>query len=93
MPNTSTKTSDHLSMRDQTERVLSETRELGSVAAAVASDQLDAAKEKGRRILTRTKDESQRYADSVESYVVENPMRSLLVAAGVGAALVLLLKR
>jgi ElaB/YqjD/DUF883 family membrane-anchored ribosome-binding protein len=80
-------------MRDQTERVLSETRELGSVAAARGFGPARCGQGKGRRILTRTKDESQRYADSVESYVVENPMRSLLVAAGVGAALVLLLKR
>jgi ElaB/YqjD/DUF883 family membrane-anchored ribosome-binding protein len=98
MTNISSKTitptsSDHASLREQTGRVLSEARELGSVAAAATSDQFDHAKEKGRELLSRTKDEGQRACDSVESYVREYPMRSLLCAVGVGAALMIILKR
>jgi ElaB/YqjD/DUF883 family membrane-anchored ribosome-binding protein len=97
MPNSTSKTpssSDHAaSLREQTGRVFSEARELGSVAAAATSDQIDHAKEKGRELFSRTKEESQKACDSVEDFVRENPMRSLLCAAGIGAAVVLLLKR
>jgi ElaB/YqjD/DUF883 family membrane-anchored ribosome-binding protein len=96
MPNTSTKAftdTPHGALREQTERVLSEARELGSVAAHATSEKLDTAKERGRALLSRTKDESLKARDGLEDIVRSHPMRSLLIAAGVGAVLAVMFRR
>jgi ElaB/YqjD/DUF883 family membrane-anchored ribosome-binding protein len=52
---------------------------------ARGSEVLDTVKEKGGEVLSETKERAVRAKDGFGDYVAENPFKSVLIAAGIGA--------
>ncbi len=69
-------------LRSQTETVREDLRELGRVTKDVAQEKLGVARKEVRE-----------YEDQLLNYVRERPVKSLLIAGGVGLALGILLSR
>ena len=69
-------------LRSQTEAVREDLRELGRVTRDVAQEKLGVARKEVRE-----------YEDQLLKYVRERPVKSLLIAGGVGLALGILLSR
>ena len=65
---------------------------IGRVAGAV-EDRYDGLKEAARDSYDHGKAAAQQYEAAVETYVQEQPLKSLLIAAGVGILLGLLIRR
>ena len=84
---------DHATLRRQTERVMSEVRELGHVAKSSTNDALGHAKQRGREVLTDAREQSRELVDRTNGYVQEHPLRSLAGAAAVGSVIALLIRR
>jgi len=63
-------------------------RQVGERARAYASDSIDAA----RNAALDLRDRSQRAVDSTRGYVRDEPVKSLLIAAAVGAAVIALVE-
>jgi len=83
-------------MSEQTGKIAQDVRELGSMAIGSASEALesvkergsemfDSVKERGGEVLEDTKDRLGRAKDGFGDYVAENPFKSVLIAAGIGA--------
>ncbi len=84
------------SLAEHTSKVVDDVRELGSAAMASASDALGAAKQKGSEAVDHARERGQqlmekgragveRSRDQMMECVAENPFKSVLIAAGVGA--------
>ena len=58
-----------------------------------ASEYLDAGREKASEYYEMSKAKAQEWEHSVEEYIREKPLQSVLIAAGVGAVLGFLLRR
>ena len=61
-------------------------REMGTLAK-------EAAREKAQEIYTRGREKTKQWEEGLESFVREQPVKSLLIAAGVGIALGILMRR
>jgi ElaB/YqjD/DUF883 family membrane-anchored ribosome-binding protein len=83
-------------MGEQTSKIAADVRELGSMAIGTAgealenvkargSEVLETVKEKGSEVLSETRDRAVRAKDGFGDYVAENPFKSVLIAAGIGA--------
>lgn len=81
------------SLGEQTHKVAEDVRELGSIAMATAGDALTAAKERGGELVEKGGQRVKRARDGVEGYVKENPFKSVLFAASLGALLGYTLRR
>ena len=80
-------------LRQQAGRVRTEVQALGTVARTSARDAVGRLKERGSEVLGEGRERLQRAEDGFEQYVAENPFRSVLIAAGVGALLGFALRR
>lgn len=69
-------------LRSQTEAVREDLRELGKITKDVATEQLDVARKEVKQM-----------EDHLLTYVREKPVKSLLIAGGVGLVLGVLLAR
>lgn len=70
---------------EQTRKVAEDVRELGSMAMAGAGEALAGARETAEEALARGKASLGKARDGFEGYVAENPFKSILIAAGIGA--------
>jgi ElaB/YqjD/DUF883 family membrane-anchored ribosome-binding protein len=97
-----TATTDEL--RQQARAVKEDLRGLGRAAKDVAqeklagakqkaSDALDTGKQKTAGYYQRSKERASAVGDQVENYIREKPLKSVLIAAGVGLGLGVLLSR
>ena len=77
---------------EQTGRVAADVRELGSIALSNAGDALTSVKERGNELLEKGKERYEDAKDGLGTYVGENPLKSVLIAAGVGALIGYLLR-
>jgi ElaB/YqjD/DUF883 family membrane-anchored ribosome-binding protein len=84
MSNGTSKSSDQF--REAAAMAREDLREMGTLAK-------DAAREKAQDIYERSREKGREWGDGLETYVREQPMRSLLIAAGVGLALGFLMRR
>ena len=69
-------------LRNQTDTVREDLRELGRITKDVAQEKLGVARKEARE-----------YEDQLLNYVREKPVKSILIAGGVGLALGILLSR
>ena len=85
-----------VSAREQTSKVAEDVRELGNMAVSGATDALrtvkergneaiEKAKERGQQVLEKGKERAGEAKEGFELYVMENPFKSVLIAAGIGA--------
>lgn len=83
-------------MGEQTGKIAEDVRELGSMALGSASEALESvktrgaqvlenAKERGGEVLEETRERYEHAKDGFGNYVAENPFKSVLIAAGIGA--------
>ena len=86
------------SLAEHTSKVVEDVRELGSAALTSASDALGAAKQKGseavdharetgHKLMEKGREGVERTREQMMDCVAENPFKSMLIAAGVGALL------
>jgi ElaB/YqjD/DUF883 family membrane-anchored ribosome-binding protein len=84
------------SLGEQTSKVAEDVRELGNLAVSGATDALrtvkergneaiEKAKERGQQVLEKGKERAGQAREGFELYVMENPFKSVLIAAGIGA--------
>lgn len=82
-------------LREQAAKVSHEVRELGGVARAGAESTIHSAKqagekalenarERGEELLEKGRDRVTSMSDGLRQYVSENPLQSLVIAAGIG---------
>lgn len=81
---------------EQTGKVAEEVRELGNMALAGAGDVLKSARERGSEVVEKVRERGSQVLekgrervtearDGFEVYVAENPFKTVLIAAGIGA--------
>ncbi len=70
---------------EQTSKVAEEVRELGNIALSSAGEALQSVKERGGEVLEKGKERAGAAREGFEGYVSENPFKSVLIAAGIGA--------
>lgn len=81
------------SLSEQSHRVVSEVQELGRVALDNAGHAAAKLKEKGGEALEHGRENAVKAKGQFDRVVADNPMKSVLIAAGVGAALGFMLSR
>jgi len=91
-------------LRRQAKAVKEDLRELGHTAKEVAREKLGEAKQKAAGVVDeskqrtaeyyqRGKQEAARFEDQVETYIRENPLKSVMIATGLGVVLGMFLSR
>lgn len=80
-------------LRDQSRRVMSDVKTLGTIATDSVGAGAHRLKERGLEMLDGGKETIARYRGQVKKYVAANPLKSLLIAVGVGTVLGLALRR
>jgi ElaB/YqjD/DUF883 family membrane-anchored ribosome-binding protein len=91
-----TKTADTPSrerLREQAAAVKEDVRELGRVAKEVSQEKLRETKQTAGEYIAKGRKKAGEFEDSVVSYIRDNPVKSVLMAAGAGALLGFLLSR
>lgn len=81
------------SFAEQSGRVVDEAQELGRVALHSASEAATHLREKGHDALEAGRDRAVKAKGQFDHIVAENPLKSVLIAAGVGAVLGYMLSR
>jgi ElaB/YqjD/DUF883 family membrane-anchored ribosome-binding protein len=81
------------SFGEQSSRVADEVQELGRVGLASASEAASTLKERGARALELGREKAQAAKGKFEDVVSENPIKSVLIAVGVGVLLGYALRR
>jgi ElaB/YqjD/DUF883 family membrane-anchored ribosome-binding protein len=75
------------SFGEQSSRVADEVQELGRVALSNAGEAAANLKEKGQHALEVGRDKAKKAKSQFDDVVAENPMKSVLIALGVGVVL------
>lgn len=70
---------------EQTHKVAEDVRELGNIALGTAGEALNTVKERGSKALEKGKERAGEAREGFEEYVAENPFKTVLIAAGIGA--------
>ena len=80
-------------LRDSAKEVKENLRELGSQVRDTATQQYEQLREQASDYYQQGRDRAMEMEQSLEQYVQEKPIQSLLIAAGVGMLLGILWKR
>lgn len=80
------------SFTQQSGKLAEDVRELGHIAVDSASKAVRTAKERGGRSLEQGRERAVAAGRGVGSFVLENPVPSVLIAVGIGALLALVLR-
>ena len=87
-------TSGHVrTVGEQSRRVLRDVRELGSAAVDTFGRSAQRLRRRGREVLAAGRERAMEAETELERYVGQHPIRSLLVAVGIGALIGLALRR
>jgi ElaB/YqjD/DUF883 family membrane-anchored ribosome-binding protein len=93
---TATKASDVPStarLKEQAATVKDDVRELGRLTKEVSQEKLREARQTAGEYVSKGRERAGELEDSVVTYVRDNPVKSVLMAAGAGALLAFLLSR
>ena len=80
-------------LSEQSAKVMEDVKELGHAALGQAEEALHEARLRGRELADSGRERMVDARQDLESYVRTHPMKSLLIAAGVGSLLSLLIRR
>ena len=80
-------------LRDKASEVATNLRDMGSQVRDAASEQYQNIKESATEYYQAGRDKAVQWENQIEEYVREQPIKSLLMAAGVGILLGILWKR
>lgn len=81
------------SFGEQSSRVAEEAQELGRTALSTASEAATTLREKGRHALEAGREKAKHAKEQMDHVVAENPMKSVLIALGVGVLIGYVLHR
>lgn len=73
-----------------TDKILTPAKDVADAAMERGAEKLEGARERVRGLYNKTRDRAAEFEGQMEDYVKDNPMRSVLIAVGVGAGLGLL---
>ena len=85
MINPQTQTRQNLT--DAGGKVARDVQELGSLAADSVADTVGKLKEQGRELLSQGKESAKKAEAQLERFIGDHPIKSILIAVGVGALL------
>jgi ElaB/YqjD/DUF883 family membrane-anchored ribosome-binding protein len=80
-------------LKDTASQVASQVRDLGSQARDVATEQYQAVRDGAAEYYNAGREKAQQWEQQLEDYVREQPLKSVLIAAGVGVLLGVIWKR
>jgi ElaB/YqjD/DUF883 family membrane-anchored ribosome-binding protein len=80
-------------MKEKVQQTGQSLRDLGDSARVAAKERLEQARKTASEYYERGKQRAMEWEEGVEDYVRENPMKSLLMAAGAGLLLGIMLRR
>ena len=80
-------------LKEKAQEVKDNLREMGSQARDVAKEQYENLRSQANEYYEQGRERINEYTESLEQYVQEQPIKSLLIAAGVGVLLGILWKR
>lgn len=80
-------------LRDQAHTVADDLRELGSIGKRAAEETAEAARDRAREVKDDTVAKVGDFEDQLVQYVREQPLKSVLIAAGAGAIASMWLRR
>jgi len=96
MASTQNKTAGENQVRglaEQSSRVIEDIRDLGHIAASTAGDAVNELRSQGADALKASKKKATELKDDFEETVFDNPWKSVLIAAGIGALVGFALRR
>ena len=89
-----TRTGDSVdSLVEESNKLVDEARDLGRRALSSAGHAVQGLREEGAAVLETGKKKAVQYKSRLDDAVAENPIKSLLIAAGIGAVLGAVLAR
>jgi len=80
-------------LRDKATEVTQNLRDIGGQVRDVASEKYNHLRDQASEYYSQGREAAQQWEQSLESYVQEKPLQSVLMAAGIGLLLGLLWKR
>ncbi|HSV14738.1 MAG TPA: hypothetical protein VLI90_10790 [Tepidisphaeraceae bacterium] len=80
-------------LRDKASEVGQNLRDMGSQARDAATEKYNQLRDQASQYYTQGREAAQEWEQNLESYIHEQPMKAVLMAAGVGLLLGLLWKR
>jgi ElaB/YqjD/DUF883 family membrane-anchored ribosome-binding protein len=80
-------------LRDKAQQVGEGLREMGGQVRDAAREQYDRLRDSANEYYEQGRQTAREWQENVETYVQEQPVKSLLIAAGVGVLIGLLMKR
>jgi ElaB/YqjD/DUF883 family membrane-anchored ribosome-binding protein len=80
-------------LKDKATEVASSLRDMGSQVRDTATEQYQAARDTAAEYYQAGRDKAVQWEEQLETYVREQPLKSLLIAAGVGVVLGVIWKR
>jgi ElaB/YqjD/DUF883 family membrane-anchored ribosome-binding protein len=80
-------------VKDKAEQVSQHLRDVGNQVSDTAHEKIGEVRDKAADYYNRSRDAAQEWEQSLESYVQEKPLQSVLIAAGVGLILGLIWRR
>ncbi|HEY7119420.1 MAG TPA: hypothetical protein VH475_22705 [Tepidisphaeraceae bacterium] len=80
-------------LRDKASEVASNLRDMGNSVRGAASEQYQNLRDTAQEYYQSGRDKAAQWEGQLEDYVREQPLKSLLIAAGVGVVLGILWKR
>ncbi len=84
---------DDTDLREQVRVLSNDVKELGRMTKDALADKVDLAKSAAKDAVDAGREKAVGYRDQLADATREKPMKSLLIAAGVGAVLGLILRR
>jgi ElaB/YqjD/DUF883 family membrane-anchored ribosome-binding protein len=80
-------------LKDKATEVASSLRDMGSQVRDTATEQYQAARDTAAEYYQAGRDKAVQWEEQLETYVREQPLKALLIAAGVGVVLGVIWKR
>jgi len=80
-------------LRDAASQVQQNIRDMGNQVRDAAQDKFDQLRDQASEYYEQGRERAREWEQSLESYVQEQPMKALLIAAGVGALIGFLYRR
>ena len=80
-------------LRRQSRKVIADVKELGAIALENVGDTVTRLKDQGRGTVAKGRQKVKAARAGIESLVADHPVRSLLIAVGVGALLGIAMRR
>jgi ElaB/YqjD/DUF883 family membrane-anchored ribosome-binding protein len=80
-------------LSQQSQKIVEDVKDLGQIARSTASRGADELQQKGRDLAATARERAGKYEDRALEYIQQRPMKSVLMALGIGALFGLWMRR